>query len=263
MFVDSHCHLNYKGLVEDQPGVLARARAAGVSQMLNISTRASEWDAVIAVAERESDVMASVGIHPHEADVHPDVETATLVEKARHPRVIGIGESGLDYYYDHSDRGRQRESFRNHIAAARETQLPLIVHTRDAEDDTYAILGEEMGKGAYPALIHCFTASGDFADKVLALGLFISISGIVTFRNAKELQAAAKAIPLDRLLIETDSPFLAPVPHRGKPCEPAFVADTARFLAELREEPLETLAEATSANFYRLFSKAPRKAAGA
>ncbi len=256
MFVDSHCHLNYKGLVEDQQGVLARARAAGVTKMLNISTRASEWDAVIGVAERESDVMASVGIHPHEADVHPDVETATLVEKARHPRVIGIGESGLDYYYDHSDRGRQRESFRNHIAAARETQLPLIVHTRDAEEDTYAILAEEMGKGTYPALIHCFTASRDFADKVLALGLYISISGIVTFRNAKDLQDAAKAVPLDRLLIETDSPFLAPVPHRGKPCEPAFVADTARFLAELRGEPLETLAGATTANFYRLFSKA-------
>ena len=263
MFIDSHCHLNYKGLVEDQQGVLARARAAGVTRMLNISTRASEWDAVIAVAERESDVMASVGIHPHEVDVHPDVETATLVEKAQHPRVIGIGESGLDYYYDHSDRARQRESFRNHVAAARETQLPLIVHTRDAEEDTYAILAEEMGKGAYPALIHCFTASGDFADKVLALGLYISISGIVTFRNAKELQEAAKAIPLDRLLIETDSPFLAPVPHRGKPCEPAFVADTARFLAELREEQLETLADATSANFYRLFSKAHQKADGA
>ena len=256
MFVDSHCHLNHKGLVEDQQEVLARARAAGVSQMLNISTRASEWDAVIAVAERENDVMASVGIHPHEADVHPDVETATLVEKAQHPRVIGIGESGLDYYYDHSDRARQRESFRNHIAAARETQLPLIVHTRDAEEDTYAILGEEMGKGAYPALIHCFTASQDFAEKVLALGLYISISGIVTFKNAKALQEAAKAVPLDRLLIETDSPFLAPVPHRGRPCEPAFVADTARFLADLRGEPVETLAEATSANFYRLFSKA-------
>jgi TatD DNase family protein len=263
MFVDSHCHLNYKGLVEDQQGVLARARAAGVSQMLNISTRASEWDAVIAVAERESDVMASVGIHPHEADVHPDVETATLVGKAQHPRVIGIGESGLDYYYDHSDRGRQRDSFRNHIAAARVTQLPLIVHTRDAEEDTYEILSEEMGKGAYPALIHCFTASQDFAEKVLALGLYISISGIVTFKNAKALQEAAKAVPLDRLLIETDSPFLAPVPHRGRPCEPAFVADTARFLAGLRGEPLETLAAATSANFYRLFSKAPRKASGA
>lgn len=256
MFVDSHCHLNYKGLVEDQQGVLERARAAGVSQMLNISTRASEWDAVIAVAERESDVMASVGIHPHEADVHPDVETATLVEKAQHPRVIGIGESGLDYYYDHSDRARQRESFRNHVVAARETRLPLIVHTRDAEEDTFEILAEEMGKGAYPALIHCFTASQSFAEKVLALGLYISISGIVTFKNAKALQEAAKAVPLDRLLIETDSPFLAPVPHRGRPCEPAFVADTARFLAELRGEPLETLAEATSANFYRLFSKA-------
>lgn len=256
MFIDSHCHLNYKGLVEDQPAVLDRARAAGVERMLNISTRASEWDAVIGVAERERDVMASVGIHPHEADIHPDVETATLVEKAQHPKVIGIGESGLDYYYDRSDRARQRQSFRSHVAAARETRLPLIVHTRDAEDDTYQILAEEMGKGAYPALIHCFTASQDFADKVLALGLYISISGIVTFKNARDLQDVAKTIPQDRLLIETDSPFLAPVPHRGKPCEPAFVADTARFLADLRGEPLETLAAATSANFRRLFAKA-------
>jgi len=256
MFVDSHCHLNYKGLVEDQAAVLGRARAAGVSKMLNISTRASEWDAVIATAEREDDVMASVGIHPHEAHIHPDVETGTLVEKAKHPKVIAIGESGLDYYYDHSDRARQRDSFRSHIAAARETGLPLIVHTRDAEDDTYDILAEEMGKGAYPALIHCFTASKAFADKVLALGLYVSISGIVTFKNARELQDAAKSIPLDRLLIETDSPFLAPVPHRGRPCEPAYVADTARFLAELRGESLETLAAATTANFYTLFAKA-------
>jgi len=256
MFIDSHCHLNYKGLVEDQPAVLARARAAGVERMLNISTRASEWDDVIGVAERESDIMASVGIHPHEADIHPDVETSTLVEKAQHPKVIAIGESGLDYYYDRSDRDRQRQSFRAHVAAARETQLPLIVHTRDAEEDTYAILAEEMGKGRYPALIHCFTASQDFADKVLALGLYVSISGIVTFKNARELQAVAKTIPQDRLLIETDSPFLAPVPHRGRPCEPAFVADTARFLAGLREEPVETLAAATSANFRQLFAKA-------
>lgn len=256
MLVDSHCHLNYEGLIEDQPAVLARARAAGVGRMLNISTRASEWDAVIATAERESDVMASVGIHPHEADIHPDVETATLVEKARHPKVIGIGESGLDYYYDRSDRDRQRQSFRSHIAAARETQLPLIVHTRDAEDDTYAILAGEMGKGRYPALIHCFTASRDFADKVLALGLYVSISGIVTFKNARDLQETAKAIPSDRLLIETDSPFLAPVPHRGRPCEPAFVADTARFLADLRGETLEALAGATTANFHTLFAKA-------
>jgi len=255
MFVDSHCHLNYKGLIEDQPGVLARARAAGVSMMLNISTRASEWDEVIGTAERESDVMASVGIHPHEADIHPDVETETLVEKARHPKVVGIGESGLDYYYDRSDRARQRQSFRSHIAAARETQLPLIVHTRDAEEDTYAILAEEMGKGRYPALIHCFTAGQGFADKVLALGLYVSISGIVTFKNATELQAIAKTIPLNRLLIETDSPFLAPVPHRGRPCEPAYVADTARFLAALRNEKIETLAGATGANFRHLFAK--------
>jgi TatD DNase family protein len=256
MFVDSHCHLNYKGLVEDQAGVLARARDAGVTAMLNISTRLSEWDDVIGVASREDDVMASVGIHPHEADLHPDVHAETLVAKAAHPKVIGIGESGLDYYYDHSDRARQQESFRAHIEAARETQLPLIVHTRDAEEDTYAILAGEMGKGAYPALIHCFTAGREFADKVLELGLYISISGIVTFKNARELQEVARIVPLERLLIETDSPFLAPVPHRGRTCEPAFVADTARFLSELRGEPLEMLAEATSANFRRLFAKA-------
>ena len=256
MFIDSHCHLNYKGLVEDQQGVLERARAAGVETMLNISTRASEWDDVIGVAEREGDVWASVGIHPHEADVHPDVETETLVERARHPRVVGIGESGLDFYYDHSDRDRQRASFRSHIAAARESGLPIIVHTRDAEEDTHAILADEKGKGAFTGVIHCFTASAEFARKALDLGLYISISGIVTFKNAKNLQETAKALPLEKLLIETDSPFLAPVPHRGKPCEPAFVADTARFLAELRDEPLEKLSAATSANFRKLFAKA-------
>jgi TatD DNase family protein len=255
MFTDSHCHLNYKGLVEDQQSVLARARAAGVEAMLNISTRESEWDDVIAVAEREGDVWASVGIHPHEADAHPDVQTATLVARAEHPRVVGIGESGLDFYYDHSDRGRQRASFRAHLAAARDSRLPVIVHTRDAEEDTAAILADEMGKGAFAGVIHCFTASGDFARKALDLGLFISLSGIVTFKNAKDLQETARTIPLDRLLIETDSPFLAPVPHRGKPCEPAFVADTARFVAELRAMPVEELAARTSANFRTLFSK--------
>ena len=231
MYVDSHCHLNYKGLVEEQEAVLARARAAGVAAMLNISTRANEWDEVIGLAERESDVWASVGIHPHEADIHPDVETPTLVERAGHPRVVGIGESGLDYYYDKSDRDRQRASFRAHIAAARETGLPIIVHTRDAEDDTHQILAEEMEKGAYTGVIHCFTASADFGRKALDLGLYISISGIVTFKNTRDLQETARTIPADRLLIETDSPFLAPVPHRGKKCEPAFVADTASFLA--------------------------------
>ncbi len=255
MFTDSHCHLNYRGLVEDQQAVLGRARAAGVVAMLNISTRRSEWDDVIGLAERESDVWASVGIHPHEADSHPDVQTATLVDRAVHPRVVGIGESGLDYYYDHSDRSAQRASFRAHIAAARETGLPIIVHTRDAEEDTLAILSEEMGKGAYSGVIHCFTASQDFAVQALALGLYVSISGIVTFKNAKELQSSAKIIPSGRLLIETDAPFLAPVPHRGRPCEPAFVADTARFLAGLRGEDVEALAGRTSENFRMLFNK--------
>ncbi|MBB5687307.1 TatD family hydrolase [Sphingobium boeckii] len=256
MFIDSHCHLNYKGLIEDQLGVLARARAAGVSTMLNIATRESEWDDVIATAERAADVWATVGIHPHEADQHPDVDTAKLVAKAAHRRVIGIGETGLDYYYDHSDRARQQTSFRSHIAASRETGLPLIVHTRDAEEDTAAIMAEEMGKGAYPGVIHCFTASGAFADKALEMGLYISISGIVTFKNAKDLQDTAARLPADRLLIETDSPFLAPVPHRGKTCEPGYVADTARFLATLRGVSVETLAEQTSRNFRTLFSRA-------
>jgi TatD DNase family protein len=254
--IDSHCHLNYAGVEERQGEVLARARAAGVTAMLNIATREREWDAVIGTAEREPDVWASVGIHPHEADEHPHVDAARLVARAEHPRVIGIGESGLDYHYDHSDRARQQASFRAHLAAARETGLPLIVHTRDAEADTAAILAEEMEKGAYPGLIHCFTASAGFAKTALDLGLSISISGIVTFRNAKDLQEVAAVIPEDRLLIETDAPFLAPVPHRGKPCEPAFVADTLRFLADLRGTSPEALAERTSANFAALFGKA-------
>lgn len=255
MFADSHCHLNYKGLAEQQPEILARARARGVSAMLNIATRESEWDAVLGTAEREPDVWATVGIHPHEADQHPDIGTARLVERAAHPRVVGIGESGLDYYYDHSDRDRQRASFRAHIAAARETGLPIVVHTRDAEEDTAAILREEMGKGAFPGVIHCFTASGAFADIALELGFYISISGIVTFKNAKDLQETAARLPIERLLIETDAPFLAPVPHRGKTGEPAFVADTAAFLAALRGEELAVLAEKTAGNFHALFAK--------
>jgi len=254
--VDSHCHLNYKGLVESQAEILDRARKAGVTAMLNIATRESEWDAIVGTAEREADVWASVGIHPHEADAHPDVDTAKLVARAAHPRIVAIGETGLDYYYDHSDRDRQRASFRAHIVAARETGLPLTVHTRDAEDDTAEILADEMGKGAYPGVIHCFTASADFARKALDLGLYISISGIVTFKNARDLQETATWLPADRLLVETDAPFLAPVPHRGKTGEPAFVADTARFLAGLRGASAEQLAETTTANFYRLFTKA-------
>ena len=223
--------------------------------MLNIATRESEWDDVLATAEREPDVWATVGIHPHEADEHPHIDTAKLVDRAAHPRIVGIGETGLDYYYDHSDRHQQQTSFRAHIAAARETQLPLIVHTRDAEDDTLAILRDEMGKGAFPGVIHCFTASGAFADAAMEIGFYISISGIVTFRNAKDLQETAKRLPADRILIETDSPFLAPVPHRGKPCEPGYVADTARFLANLRGETIEELEANTTANFRKLFAK--------
>ena len=255
MLIDSHCHLNYKGLIEDQKNVLERSRAAGVDLMLNIATRESEWDAVLGTALREPDVWATVGIHPHEADEHPHVDTAKLVARASHPRVVGIGETGLDYYYDHSDRERQQHSFRAHIAACRETGLPLIVHTRDADDDTIRIMRDEMEQGPYSGVIHCFTASGAFADAAMALGFYISISGIVTFKSARDLQETAARLPLDRLLVETDSPFLAPVPHRGKPCEPAYVADTARFLAALRGESVEQLAAATSANFRTLFSK--------
>lgn len=256
MFVDSHCHLNYKGIVEQQADVLRRARAQGVSAMLNISTREREWDEVIGLAEKEADVWASVGIHPHEADQHIGIDAAKLIEKAAHSRVIGIGETGLDYYYDHSDRMQQQASFCEHITASRATGLPLIVHTRDAEDDTAQIMAEEMGKGAFPAVIHCFTASAEFGRKALELGYFISLSGIVTFKNAKDLQDFARQIPSDRLLIETDSPFLAPVPHRGKSCEPAYVANTAQFLAELRGVSVELLARQSRDNFYRLFSKA-------
>ncbi len=256
MLIDSHCHLEYKGLVEDQQGVLTRAREAGVGAFLNISTRHSEWDQVVGTAQREADVFASVGIHPHEADAHENLGADILRKATDNPRVIAIGETGLDYYYDKSDRTVQQDLFRMHIGVARETGLPVIIHTRDAEADTLAILEDELGKGAFPALIHCFTASQDFGSKVLDLGLTISLSGIVTFKNAKDLQEVAKTVPADRLLVETDSPFLAPVPHRGKSCEPAFVANTAQFVADLRGEEFAQLAETTSANFLKLFSKA-------
>lgn len=256
MLVDSHCHLEYEGLVDDRAGVLDRARRAGVGAFLNISTKRGEWDRVVATAEREPDVYASIGIHPHHADEHRDLAEDDLLAAVRHPRVVALGETGLDYYYDRSDRGVQQQLFRRHIAVARETGLPVVIHTRDAEDDTAAILADEMHKGAFPALIHCFTASRALGERVLDLGLSISISGIVTFKNARDLADFASQIPGDRLLIETDSPFLAPVPHRGRPCEPAFVADTARFLAERRGVTLEELGTVTTANFNRLFTKA-------
>ena len=254
--IDSHCHLNYPGLAERQEEVLTNARARGIAGFLNISTRQKEWGDVVGVAERNDDVWATIGVHPHEADAHPDLGAAALIEAAAHPRVIAIGECGLDYFYDKSDRAAQRDRFQAHIEAARATGLPLVVHTRDAEDDTAEILAREVGNGGVTGVLHCFTGSAKLARKALDLGFYVSISGIVTFKNAQDLQATAKTIPQARLLVETDSPFLAPVPNRGKTCEPAFVADTAAFLSDLRDEPLDELAEATTANFFKLFSKA-------
>ncbi|WP_084607636.1 TatD family hydrolase [Sphingomonas jaspsi] len=253
--IDSHCHLNYEGLVERQHEVLAAARTRGVDGFLNISTRQREWAAIIATAERNPDVWATVGVHPHEADAHPDLGAAALVDAAAHPKVVAIGECGLDYYYDKSDRTAQRERFQAHIDAARATGLPLVVHTRDAEDDTADMLTREVGKGGVSGVLHCFTGSAGLARTALDLGFYISLSGIVTFKSAKDLQETAKFIPADRLLVETDSPFVAPVPHRGKVCEPAYVADTAAFLSDLRDEPLDELTAATSANFRSLFRK--------
>ena len=254
--IDSHCHLNYAGLAERQDEVLANAREKGVIGFLNISTRQSEWGDVLGAAERNPDVWATVGVHPHEADAHPDLGAAALVQAASHPRVIAIGECGLDYHYDNSARGAQRERFQAHIEAARETGLPLVVHTRDAEGDTAEILGQAIREGDVAGVLHCFTGTADLARKALDLGFFISLSGIVTFKNAIDLQDTAKWLPADRMLVETDSPFLAPVPHRGQTCEPAFVADTAAFVANLRHEEPEALAETTTANFFRLFNRA-------
>ena len=259
--IDSHCHLNYAGLAERQGEVLDAARSRGIAGFLNISTRQREWNDVIAVADRNPDVWASVGVHPHEADAHPDLGARALVEAAKHPRVIAIGECGLDYFYDKSDRKAQRERFEAHIDAARQSGLPLVVHTRDAEDDTAEMLEDAVGQGGVTGVLHCFTGSAELARKGLDLGFFISLSGIVTFKNAQDLQATAKWLPADQMLVETDSPFPAPVPHRGQKCEPAFVADTAAFVADLRGEPVEQLAETTTANFFRLFNRAEEAAA--
>ena len=254
--IDSHCHLNYEGLVERQDEVLSTARARGVRGFLNISTRQSEWAAIVATADRNDDVWATIGVHPHEADAHPDLGAAALIDAAAHPKVVAIGECGLDYFYDKSDRSAQRKRFQAHIEAARATGLPLVVHTRDAEDDTAEMLSQAVGEGGVRGVLHCFTGSADLARKALDLGFYISLSGIVTFKNARELQETAKLVPADQLLVETDSPFLAPVPHRGQVCEPAFVADTAQFVADLRGVPVAELAAATSANFFDLFGKA-------
>ncbi len=255
MLVDSHCHLDfpeYAGKVED---VLARARAAGVGVCVSIGTELKRFQGVKAVAEAHANVWCSVGVHPHEAEKELLNDEASLVAEAAHPKVVAIGETGLDYFYEHSPRAPQQENFRSHIAAARRTGLPVIVHTRDADDDTIEILREEMAKGAFTGLIHCFTGTQKLADAALELGLYISVSGIATFKNSAPLRDVIKSVPLDRLLVETDAPFLSPVPHRGKTNEPSFVVHTAAMLADLKGVSAQELADVTTANFFRLFSK--------
>lgn len=255
MLVDSHCHLDYPGLIDDLAGVLARARNAGVGHLLAIGTKLRDFPRVCAIAEQHVQVHCSVGIHPHEA-ANEAADREKLVEATRHPRVVAVGETGLDYYYDKSPRPQQQQNFRTHIAAALETGLPLIVHTRDADEDTAVILREGCAQGRLRGVLHCFTSSQWLADQALELGFLISISGIVTFKNAEALRATVKTIPLDRLMVETDSPYLAPVPMRGRPCEPAFVAHTAAKVAEIKGVSLDALARATTANFFALFDKA-------
>lgn len=256
--VDSHCHLNYGSLTEDMDGVLARAEAAGVGTMLAINARLAEFAEVLDIAIAHDHIWATVGSHPHDAENEWGIKPEQLIALARHEKVVGIGETGLDYYYEHSPRDKQKENFIAHIEASRQTGLPLIVHARDADDDCAEIMEAEMKKGEYPAVIHCFTASEEFARRSLDIGCYISLSGIVTFKSARELQEAIKIIPLKKMLIETDAPFLAPVPMRGKANEPAFVKHTAEFLANHFEVSFEELAKVTTDNFFELFSKTER-----
>ena len=256
MLIDTHAHLDDPQFAADLPAVLERAHAASVEHILTIATTAASSAASVALAGQHSQLSASAGIHPNHVAQAAASDWDEVVALVRAGRVKGIGETGLDYYYDKSDRKVQQALFRTHVAVARATGLPLIIHTREAEADTAAILEDEIGQGTFPALIHCFTASAAFARKVLDMGLTISLSGIVTFKNAKDLQEIAAQLPEDRLLVETDSPFLAPIPHRGRTCEPAYTADTARFVASLRGMTPEALGEATTRNFFALFSKA-------
>jgi len=258
--VDSHCHLDFPDYAGQVDRIVARAADAGVGVCLSIGTELKRFPGVRAVAEKFPNVWCSVGIHPHEAEKELLDDEAALIREAAHPKVVGIGETGLDYYYEHSPRVPQQKNFRSHIAAARQTGLPVIVHTRDADDDTIDILRDEMGKGRFTGLIHCFTGTQKLADAALELGLYISVSGIATFKNSTALRDVIKTVPLERLLVETDAPFLAPVPYRGKTNEPAFVVHTARMLAELKGVSENELAAATTDNFFHLFSKVQRPA---
>ncbi|MBL8705832.1 MAG: TatD family hydrolase [Rhodospirillales bacterium] len=260
MLVDSHCHLDFPDFAQELDEVVARARRAGVRRMVTICTRVSQFDKVLAVAERFDDVVCTVGVHPHEAAVEADADTRTLVDLAKHPKVVGIGECGLDYFYEHSPRDRQQASFRSHIAAARESGLPLIVHTRDADEDMAQILTEEMLAGAFTGVLHCFSSSRALADTAIGLGFYISLSGIVTFKKAEELRETARAMPADRLLVETDAPYLAPMPMRGKRNEPAYVTHTAQKVADIRGVDAASFVAQTGENFFRLFPRVSRPA---
>jgi len=259
MLIDSHCHLDFPDFAAELDAVVARARAAGIARMVTISTRVKRHDQVLAVAERFPDVYCSVGTHPHHAHEELDIGTDELVARARHPKVVAIGEAGLDYHYDSSPRDAQEQGFRNHIAAARATGLPLVIHSRDADADMARILEEEAGKGAFPALLHCFTGGRELAQRAIAVGLSISFTGILTFKTSNELRAIAQSLPADRILVETDAPYLAPVPYRGKRNEPAFVTETAKVLAASRGVSADEIARVTTDNFFRLFRKVPRQ----
>ena len=255
--VDSHCHLDFPDFAAELDDVVARAHAAGVAKMVTISTRVKKFAEVSGIAERFDAVWCSVGTHCHNAAEEPDVSADDLARLAEHPRCVAIGEAGLDYHYDLSPRDLQEKGFRAHIAAARMTGLPLVIHAREADDDVAAILAEEMDKGAFPALLHCFSSGRALALRAVELGLYVSFSGILTFKNSADIRATAAEIPEDRLLVETDSPYLAPPPFRGKRCEPAYVARTAAVLAEVRGVSEDEIARITTANFHRLFSKVP------
>ena len=255
MLIDSHCHLDFPELAADRAGVLARAKANGVARMVTISTRVRRFDEIRAIAEQNPEIWCSVGTHPHHAHEEPEVTTADLVTLAAHPKCVAIGEAGLDYHYP-GDYPAQATGFRRHIGAARETGLPLVIHAREADDDIAAILEEETGQGAFPFVLHCFSSGLELARRGLALGGYVSFSGILTFKNAAIIQQVATEAPADRILVETDAPYLAPVPHRGQSNEPGYVLHTAQKLAELRGVSLDEIAATTTANFYRLFSKA-------
>jgi TatD DNase family protein len=263
MLVDSHCHLDFPDFADELDAVVDRARAADIGRIVTISTRVARHAGLIAIAERFPDVFCSVGTHPHNAHEELDVTAADLVARARHPKVVAIGEAGLDYHYDYSPRDAQERGFRTHIAAARETGLPLVIHAREADDDVARILEEETGKGAFPAVLHCFTGGRDLAMRAIALGLSISFTGILTFKNSADLRKIAAELPADRILVETDAPYLAPGKFRGKRNEPSYVVETARVLAETRGVAPDEIARQTTENFFRLFSKVPRSAAAA